>query len=108
MAHECVHLLDPGPQGTANLLEEGLATWFQDEPRFHIEHVQKYIQRNTGHSEKYLRARDLARFYTPDLQRAVKGIRAGGTAISSITPELLAQHLPCMKPQDGEELCSRF
>jgi hypothetical protein len=27
MAHECVHLLDPGG-GTANVLEEGLATWF--------------------------------------------------------------------------------
>ena len=36
VAHESVHLLDPGPEG-ANFLEEGLATWFQDESEFHNE-----------------------------------------------------------------------
>ena len=31
LAHESVHLLDPVADGKATLLEEGLATWFQNE-----------------------------------------------------------------------------
>ena len=108
VAHECVHLLDPVIGGTANVLEEGLATWFQDEPRFHSTAVRQYIQKNTGHTPKYLRARDLVRSYAPDLQRAVKTIRSHGVPISSIMPELLIHHLPQMKLEDSKELCLMF
>ena len=42
-------LLDPGVGGSATFLEEGLATWFQDEPKFHTEEVRAYIERSYAH-----------------------------------------------------------
>ena len=53
IAHECVHLLDPCEKGTANTLEEGLATWFQDEPAYHEERVRRYIVKNDKHPPAY-------------------------------------------------------
>ena len=53
LAHECVHLLDPNARRNAagdfmptNVLEEGLATWFQDElyPEFRDCHLRRYEQ----------------------------------------------------------------
>ena len=61
LAHESVHLLDPGVDGTATFLEEGLATWFQDEPTFQIDVVKKYIERGTAHTQHYTVAKELAR-----------------------------------------------
>ena len=43
LAHECVHLIDPGEYGSANVLEEGLATWFQCEPQYHDKLVKDYM-----------------------------------------------------------------
>ena len=54
-----VHLLDPGEKGTANVLEEGLATWFQDEPAYHDEEVRRYIANNEKHPPAYLEAEEL-------------------------------------------------
>ena len=45
VAHESVHLLDPGEYGTATVLEEGLATWFQNETKYHSGVVREYIKR---------------------------------------------------------------
>ena len=65
VAHECVHLLDPVKYGKANVLEEGLATWFQDEKEFHDGVVRNYIERaehrNDAHAPNYLQARNLVR-----------------------------------------------
>ncbi len=62
VAHECVHLLDPAPYGSVNVLEEGLATWFQDEPQFHDDAVRNYIEQGKqSHAPNYLEARNLVR-----------------------------------------------
>ena len=58
VAHESVHLLDPGPLGT-NFLEEGLATWFQNEREFHNEEVRRYIAKNKEHVRSYAEAKEL-------------------------------------------------
>lgn len=80
IAHECVHLLDPGTFGTANVLEEGLATWFQNEPFYHIDLVKNYIATNQT-DPSYKRAEMLVRRSMPDILRVVKRLRAKGIRI---------------------------
>ena len=96
VAHECVHLLDPCERFGANVLEEGLATWFQDEPRFHDDMVKGYIELNNQHPhpEKYSTAKRLVVKCMPEIKVAVMKIRSSGTAIRDIKPDVLADHLP--------------
>ena len=64
VAHECVHLIDPGPKGTANYLEEGLATWFQDEIEYHINEVQNYIRQGKAtHNPQYTKAKEPSEYF---------------------------------------------
>jgi len=81
LAHECFHLLDPWcPQvdeRSASRLEEGLATWFQNEsvPGFPTEDAE------------YDAAEALVRTYLDDLLLALKRIRVEEKIrISAITP----------------------
>ncbi len=108
VAHECVHLLDPGKGGTANKLEEGLATWFQNEPRFHDDLVKNYIRREPTKSENYKQARKLVQACMPDLINAVNEIRSEGIRISKITNDKLAFHLPKIDRQIINQLCTNF
>ena len=107
-AHECVHLLDPGVIGSANNLEEGLATWFQDEKRFHDEIVKRYIDRNKPHPENYTLAKQLVVRCQPEIFPAVKAIRSSGTRISEVTADVLGAHLPHVDRATIQRLCSRF
>ena len=108
VAHECVHLLDPGIGGTANVLEEGLATWFQDEPCFHDDKVRRYIQTNSSHSPPYHEAKQLVLRCMPELIAAVKELRASGIRIRDITADRLASHLPNVDHETIKRLCDRF
>ena len=112
MAHECVHLLDPGLRGGSNILEEGLATWFQDEPGFHANDVQDYIGRHIGtdmgHPPNYAVAKELVARCMPQLQEAVRIIRSSGTRIPDITADELAEHLHGVDGATVERLCMRF
>ena len=106
VAHECVHLLDPGVGGTTNL-EEGLASWFQNEPRFHSDDVKRYIARNNKHGVSYESARGLVLRCMPQLIPAVKEIRLSGTGIPGITTNALAAKLD-VDSDIIEKLCARF
>ena len=108
VAHECVHLLDPGEKDSANYLEEGLATWFQDETRFHDEIVKRYIGRNSPHPQSYATAKRLVAECMPSLIPAVKTIRATGVRIEDIKPDALTAHLADIDHQTIEALCARF
>lgn len=110
VAHECVHLLDPGLLGTTNFLEEGLATWFQDEPRYHEKWLHEYIpQAVKTHSNSYKDARQLVLQANPVyLLPAVKRIRETGTLIRDITPDVLAREIPKCEARTVERLCERF
>ena len=108
VAHETVHLLDPVPFGEANVLEEGLATWFQDEPEFHDNEVKRYISQGIEHTVPYLEARDLVRRCMPGLLQVVKEIRSLHVAVSEITADLLGRKLHQVDVKTIERLCSKF
>ena len=111
VAHECVHLLDPGEFGTANILEEGLATWFQDKPEFHDNCVQQFsedIEKNGNRKQNYLDARDLVRKYCPDILTAVKTLRSRKIRIRDIRATELAPLLPHADKKELELLCTKF
>ena len=108
IAHECVHLLDPSEKGTANVLEEGLATWFQNEPTYHDERVRRYIAKNDKHLPAYLEAQELVRHSLPDILQAVKTLRASGDRIGDIKADMLAPLLPNAETGTVERLCALF
>ena len=108
IAHECVHLLDPSEKGTANVLEEGLATWFQNEPTYHDERVRRYIAKNDKHLPAYLEAQELVRHSLPDILQAVKTLRASGDRIGDIKADMLAPLLPNAETGTAERLCALF
>ncbi len=78
VAHECVHLIDPGKEGSANVLEEGLASWFQDDHRFHDDVVNRYIQNNDSRNHHYETAKQLVAPIATDIIQTVKDIRRSG------------------------------
>ena len=113
IAHECVHLLDPQVDGSVNNLEEGLATWFQDDMQYHDKRVKQYIARDraapkTPVREIYAMAKRLVDQCMPDLFPAIKVIRETGTKIEDIEVAALAAHLPQADTRTIETLCARF
>ena len=112
VAHECVHVLDPGER-TTNVLEEGLATWFQCKPRYHRKKVKKYIE-DYGvevllkDCDNYIEARDLVCSCMPRIVKAVRRMRADGVRIRETNTETLAIHLPHVDMQIIEKLCMNF
>ena len=107
IAHECVHLLDPGLLNSSNILEEGLATWFQNEPKFHDEQVKSFISM-CNISPNYLEAQDLVRSNLPNILYAVKLIRASGVRIRDIKADRLETLLSGVAPGTIERLCAPF
>ena len=114
IAHESVHLLDPGPLQGTNFLEEGLATWFQNEHKFHNEEVRRYIAKNKDHFREHFRshaeAKELVLACKPSshLCPAVKDIRASGVRIRDIEEEVIRSRLPHVNDSIIERLCAPF
>lgn len=111
VAHECVHLLDPVERGETNFLEEGLATWFQDEPKFHKLLVRKYIKSKKseiGRKPEYREAKELVVSCLPQLIPAVRKLRRSGKRISEITACDLSADLPSVEKDILERLCTKF
>ena len=108
VAHECVHLLDPCCQGMANILEEGLATWFQDEQKYHPDIVRTYIRKNSPHSPRYTEAKQLVAKCMPDLQFAVKKLRASGFRLTDFDSVDLATCMPRIDDCTITRLCEKF
>ena len=109
VAHECVHLLDPCHVGEANVLEEGLATWFQDEERFHPDFVREFIrEKRPQHPSNYKEAKSLVVECMPNLANAVRDIRAKGNRLCDFEPGLLTSLLPNINRFVVERLCTPF
>ena len=110
IAHECVHLLNPCRMGDANFLEEGLATWFQDELRFHNEDVQTYIQRNRPHTPNYAEAKALVKQCMPELIAVVHRLRSHGVRLKDFKSELLKDLILPGKVDEAvfKRLCTGF
>ena len=115
VAHECVHLLDPGEPRT-NYLEKGLATWFQCESKYHVDEVKGYIERKVrdyfesspADMKKYIQARDLVCYCMPGLSHSVREIRGSGIRIRDVTVEVLASCLPEIDREMLHNLCAKF
>lgn len=111
LAHESVHLLDPVKYGEATFLEEGLATWFQNEPKFHSKGVQEYIKHNQSRKvspDCYDKAEELVRRCMPPLTSVLKKIRSSGVRIQKITAGELAPYLPNVDKETIEHLCRKM
>ena len=110
LAHESVHLLDPVKYGEASFLEEGLATWFQNEPKFHSKGVKEYIKYNQSRKDSpdYDKAEELVRRCIPQLTSAVKKIRSTDVRIQKITAGDLTPYLPNVDKETLEHLCRKM
>ena len=109
LAHECVHLLDPWNEqenhGPTNILEEGLATWYQC----------RSVPDTGFLPPNYAEAKELVTKYEEFLPDAVKSIRANerGSSekpmrIGTISPEVFIRYCPQMDEADAVRLCERF
>ena len=108
VAHECVHLIDPVEKDSINVLEEGLATWFQDELQYHDSKVKPYIRKNSPHPPNYFEAKKLFQHCLPGILPAIKSIRESGVRISDISMEILSPLLQNKKTGIVERLCEPF
>ena len=109
LAHECFHLLDPWNQRVdgrpTNMLEEGLATWYQN----------SCVPEAKSHEGLYAAAEDLVRPLLgelpimDELPNAVKLIRRErALRISEITPGILQDYCPGMSEDTSRKLCQPF
>ena len=97
LAHECVHLLDPGEPPTI-VLEEGIATWNQPRKSDWPGVIDP----------PYIHARDLVKPWMDVLPEAVKGIRAHGIQMRHMTSAHLAEYCPGLSAHTTRELTRRF
>ena len=103
LAHECFHLLDPwNPKvdgRPTNMLEEGLATWYQNNS----------VPEAECHEDPYATAEDLVRPLMDELPHAIKRIRQGlRLRIGEITPDILRDHCPGRSEETLRKLCQPF
>ena len=103
LAHECFHLLDPwNPKvdgRPTNMLEEGLATWYQN----------SRVPEAEYHEGVYAVAEDLVRPLMEELPLAVKRIRRErGLRIGEIDPDVLQAYCSGFSEETLLKLCQPF
>jgi hypothetical protein len=99
LAHECVHLLSPNESSQANILEEGLATFF----------AHKYVEEEFGNSIKStIQSYEIARQMVWKLLTidpyAIKALRAIESTISKITAEQILMLYPSLGATTAQAL----
>ncbi len=103
LAHECVHLIDPWcPKiegRTTNVLEEGLATWFQNDR----------VPDAACHEGPYATAEKLVEPLMPEMAEAVnRNRREYKIRIGEMTPDGLFANCPGMDRDIYQKLCETF
>lgn len=103
LAHECIHLLDPWNEkvdgGPTNILEEGLASWYQNTRVPEAEH----------HEGQYARAEALVKPWINQLAAALKRIRLERELrIGECTPQVLRDYVPELPEQTLRDLSRPF
>lgn len=104
LAHECIHLIDPWipslDGGPTNMLEEGLATWFQN--------IQVTTQFREVHGS-YAIAEELVSKLMKEYPYAIREIREhDGTRIGEITEDRLMEYCPTVDKDIITKLTARF
>jgi hypothetical protein len=102
LAHEAVHLLDPGVFGNASVFEEGVATLFS------VQYARTIQPSYTPAHPKYDAAARLASRALGLRPDVVKVLRAQGMRFSGITPASLVAACPQLAPEVAESLCVSF
>ena len=98
LAHECVHLLDPGVPPTI-VLEEGIAVWYQH---------RKSPWRADNPDPPYVEALALVEPWMGTLPEAIKHVRARGIQMRHMTSTDLAEGCPGLSAHTTRELTRRF
>jgi hypothetical protein len=108
LAHETIHLLSPTGCSNANVLEEGLATWFQ------LLYMRDYYppawpKKNISVTTKsYNEARTAVESLLSLDRDAIKKIRQQEPIISKIIPELILKVVPAFPAEQASILCQKF
>ena len=103
LAHECVHLLSPQANRSANTLEEGLATVFSE----------RYVEKSFGVQVKpdlqcYAEAAVLAQELISHDPDAIKILRAEEPVISKTTCDQIMNSFPGLEENLATRLCAPF
>ena len=98
LAHECVHLLDPGVPPTI-VLEEGIAVWYQN---------RKSPWRPGNPDPSYREALALVEPLIEVLPEAIKHVRARGIQMRHMTSTDLENDCPELSAHTTMELTRRF
>ena len=100
LAHECVHLLDPvNDMGVANVLEEGLATCFQN---------NKFGDKLSKNSE-YRKPECIVRKYgINQISYKIRYLRGRGVSLKNITIQQLLDEPTKISQKDAEILIKNF
>lgn len=105
LAHECVHLLSPTGGRRANILEEGLATYFS--AWYMRDHLKM-----TGWDDSGIPSYRVAQGFTEMLldldPNVIKVLRAEQPIISEITADLIVKHYPTFPESVAQKLCQPF
>lgn len=103
LAHECVHLLNPRVQGTATLLEEGVATVFS------VQQTQRLFGYRFGIGDSaYECAADTVEPLLQAVPDGVRQLRSRCGSISSASPTHLMDIWPALSVDAASELCKPF
>ncbi len=97
LAHECLHLLDPRLPPT-NVLEEGLATWYQN----------KAVPVTFAPCEPYIEAERLVYPLMDELPAAIRLLRKAGYRIGGLTAEQLQEVCPRIDRDLAVRLADKF
>ena len=97
LAHECLHLLDPCLPPT-NVLEEGLATWYQN----------KAVPVPFATPEPYDEPERLVYPLMDELPAAIRGLRRKGYRIGRLTAEQLQEACPHIQQDLAIKLTETF
>ena len=102
VAHEVIHVLSPLINKNANVLEEGIATWFADHISF------KYNLIYTMDVKSYIDAKNLVSPIIKHDPKAILNIRNECSDFYSVTPDVIRRFAPQVSRPDAEALCETF
>lgn len=104
LAHECIHLLSPLGKRSANILEEGLATYFSGW------YMQEKKSANRWHSglDSYTHAERLVTQLLALDPNAIKVLRQEEPTISKISSQLILKYYPTLPEETAIKLAEPF
>ncbi len=106
LAHECIHLLSPTGQADANVLEEGLAVYFEQEYMRYVFGEGWWLNQINyrNYADAFALTKQLLAL-DPDI---IKKIRMQEPVIAHITAEHIREHCPLAPRELALALAQRF